>query len=81
MLKGGGAITDYEGQKAEGAYARLNQAQTPEDFKAALDEFNFYVQQGLQKLQAQAGQQRMGGGYPQQPQGGAPDYKSKYGLD
>lgn len=84
MLKGGGAITDYEGQKAEGAYARLNQAQTPEDFKAALDEFNFYVQQGLAKLQQQAGQQRMGGGYPGQqpaPQGGSVDYKSKYGLD
>ena len=74
MLKGGGAITDYEGQKAEAAYARLNQAQSEEDFKAALDEFNFYVQQGLQKLQSQAGQQRMGGGMPQQaapaPQGG-----------
>lgn len=60
MLKGGGAITDYEGQKAEAAYARLNQAQSPEDFKAALDEFNMYVQQGLAKLEAQAGQQRMG---------------------
>lgn len=82
MLKGGGAITDYEGQKAEGAYARLNQAQTPEDFKAALDEFNYYVQQGLAKLQAQAGQRPLyqGGGNGQQP---APnvDYKSKYGLD
>jgi hypothetical protein len=60
MLKGGGAITDYEGQKAEAAFARLNQAQSEDDFKAALDEFNFYVQQGLQKLQAQAGQTRMG---------------------
>lgn len=63
-LKGGGAITDYEGQKAEQAYARLNQAQSPEDFRAALDEFNYYVQQGLAKLQAQASQQQMGGGYP-----------------
>jgi hypothetical protein len=60
MLKGGGAITDYEGQKAEQAFARLNQAQSPEDFNAALDEFNMYVQQGLAKLQQQAGQQRMG---------------------
>jgi hypothetical protein len=70
MLKGGGAITDYEGQKAEGAYARLNQAQTPEDFKAALDEFNYYVQAGLQKLQAQAGQRPLyqGGGMGQQQQ-------------
>jgi hypothetical protein len=68
LLKGGGAITDYEGQKAEAAFARLNQAQSEEDFKQALDEFNFYVQQGLAKLQAQAGQQRMGGGYPPQQQ-------------
>lgn len=79
MLKGGGAITDYEGQKAEAAYARLNQAQSEEDFKAALDEFNFYVQQGLQKLQAQAGQQRLGGGG--MPQQGGGDYKSRYGLE
>lgn len=73
MLKGGGAITDYEGQKAEAAFARLNQAQSKEDFTAALDEFNFYVQQGLAKLEAQAGQQRMGGGMPgpqQAPAGG-----------
>jgi hypothetical protein len=83
LLKGGGAITDYEGQKAEAAFARLNQAQSEEDFKAALDEFNMYVQQGLYKLQQQAGQQRMGGGYPQQQPQGAPtvDYKSRYGLD
>lgn len=80
MLKGGGAITDYEGQKAEAAYARLNQAQSEEDFKAALDEFNFYVQQGLQKLQAQAGQQRLGSGPMTAPSGGD-DYKSRYGLE
>lgn len=69
MLKGGGAITDFEGQKAEAAFARMNTAQSEEDFKAALDEFNYYVQQGLSKLEAQAG---VGGG--QQPaQGGAVD--------
>ncbi len=67
-LKGGGAITDFESGKAEAAYARLNQAQSEEDFKAALDDFNFYVQQGLQKLQAQAGQQRLGGGPAGAPQ-------------
>lgn len=80
LLKGGGAITDYEGQKAEQAYARLNQAQSLQDFQAALDEFNYYVQQGLQKLQAQAGM-----GSPRQSGFGASvpqvDYKSKYGLD
>lgn len=54
MLKGGGQITDYEGQKAEQAVARMNQAQSPDDFKAALDDFNNAVQQGVQKLQAAA---------------------------
>lgn len=81
-LKGGGAITDFESQKAEAAYARLNQATGEEEFKTALDEFNRYVQQGLQKLQAQAS---MGAprqpGYGQQLPAGPVDYKTKYGLD
>ena len=55
LLKGGGAITDFEGKKAEAAFVRMNTAQKPEDFKAALDEFNLYVQQGVAKLEAQAG--------------------------
>jgi len=54
LLKGGGAITDYEGQKAEAAFARMSKAQSVEDYKAALDEFNYYVQQGVKKLQDQA---------------------------
>jgi hypothetical protein len=70
-LKGGGAITDYEGQKAEAALARLNQAQSEEDFKAALDEFNYHVQLGLQLLEQQASQQRMNqGGTIPAPGGG-----------
>ena len=52
---GGGAITDFESQKAEAAFARLNQAQSPEDFKAALDEFNSAVKEGVRKLEQQAG--------------------------
>jgi hypothetical protein len=63
LLKGGGAITDFEGQKAEAAFVRMNAAQSPEDFKAALDEFNYFVQQGVAKLEAQArGQAPTGGG-------------------
>jgi hypothetical protein len=68
MLKGGGAITEIEGLKAERAMARLDQAQSPEDFKAALDDFNAAVQQGVAKLQALSGQQ----GQPV-PQGPQPD--------
>lgn len=54
LLKGGGQITDFEGRKAEQAYIRLNQAQSPEDFKSALDDFNDAVQAGLAKLSSQA---------------------------
>lgn len=39
-LKGAGALTDFEGAKGEDAFARLNQAQTTEDFKVALQDLN-----------------------------------------
>lgn len=54
MLKGGGQITDYEGSRADAAMARMQAAQTEEDFDAALDDFNGAVQSGVQKLQMQA---------------------------
>lgn len=56
MLKGGGAITDFEGAKAEDAFARLQTAQNEGDYRKALDDFNEAVQMGLRKLQRQAGQ-------------------------
>lgn len=55
LLKGGGAITDFESKKAEGAFARLGTAQTPQDFKEALDDFGYWVRAGAEKLQRQAG--------------------------
>lgn len=67
LLKGGGAITDFESKKAEEAMIRLNTAQTEEDFIAALDQFNTMVQQGLQKLEAQVSGASGGG----RPAGGA----------
>lgn len=66
LLKGGGAITDYEGQKAEAAFARMSKAQSVEDYKAALDEFNYYVQQGVKKLQDQAAMAGKGAMAPDQ---------------
>lgn len=54
FLKGQGQITDYESSRAEAAYARMEQAQSPEDFNVALDEFNTMVQQGVRKFEAQA---------------------------
>jgi len=57
MLRGGGQITDFEGQRAEAAMARLNRAQSVADFKAALNEFNDAVAEGIRKLEAAAGGQ------------------------
>lgn len=54
MLKGGGAITDIEGQKAGAAMARLNRAQGEEEAKAALRDFREAVDIGLQKLKRAA---------------------------
>ena len=49
-LKGGGQITELEGQKAEAAQSRLNTAQSEEDFRDALMEYKFYIQQGIRRL-------------------------------
>ncbi len=83
MLKGGGAITDYEGKKAEEAFTRLSAAQNVDDYKAALDEFNYYVQAGLAKLQGQAGQRPLyqGGGMGQQPGAPAPAAPPAAGMN
>lgn len=81
-LKGGGAITEVEGQKAERAIARMQRYQSEADFKAALMDFRDAVKTGIRKLQAAAGQS---GTYPDAiaasaPAGGS-DLKKKYGLD
>jgi hypothetical protein len=55
-LKGGGQITDYEGQRAEAALLRAAEAQHPEDFKAAMMEFQLHMERGLEILRLQAGQ-------------------------
>jgi hypothetical protein len=54
MLKGGGAITDIEGQKAGAAMARLNRAQGEEEAKQALLDFKEAVDTGLRKLRRAA---------------------------
>lgn len=55
MLKGGGAITDYEGKRAEAAMARMNAAQSLPDYVAALNEFKEAVTAGVDKLRQSAG--------------------------
>jgi hypothetical protein len=69
MLRGGGQITEIEGQKAENAMARLNTAQNEQDFLQALNEFEDAIRTGIKKLEAQAGMQP--GGAPS-PSGESP---------
>lgn len=52
MLKGGGAITDYESQKAESAMARLSRVKSEEEFRAALTDLKDAITEGRAKLQA-----------------------------
>jgi hypothetical protein len=63
MLKGGGAITDIEGQKAGAAMARLNRAQSEAEAKQALIDFKEAVDTGLRKLKRAAN----GGAEPSEP--------------
>lgn len=48
-LKGGGAIANAEGQKAEAAIARLQQYQSVDSYKAALKELREVVQNGMDR--------------------------------
>lgn len=54
FLKGQGQITDFESRRAEAAMARLNAAQSPADYRAALEEFKDAVEVGLMKAKAAA---------------------------
>lgn len=60
-LKGGGAITEAEGRKAEQAIARMQRSQSEADFRIALQDFRDAVNDGVRKLQASAGET---GSYP-----------------
>lgn len=62
MLKGGGAITDYESKKAEGAMARLSRAQGDDEFKAALTDLRDAITEGAKKLEAANGAPAQQGG-------------------
>lgn len=55
-LKGGGQITQVEGDKATQAIARLQTYQDPQDFKAALQELRAIVVTGLERAKAGATQ-------------------------
>lgn len=53
-LRGGGAITEVEGAKAEAARARMDRAQTQEDFDAALEDYGDVVRRGLATARSSA---------------------------
>lgn len=56
-LKGGGAITEVEGLKAEQAIARLNAAQGESDYLSALNDLKAIIERGRQnaRMKAQGG--------------------------
>jgi hypothetical protein len=62
-LKGGGAITQVEGEKATQAIARMNAAGTEKGFIDAAKEFQDIVKKGIDKARMAAER----GGQPQQP--------------
>lgn len=51
-LKGGGHITEIEGQKATDAIGRLDTAQRPEDYRAALEELKTILAAGMARQEA-----------------------------
>lgn len=55
-LKGGGQITEVEGEAARQALGRIDRAQTTEAYKAAVAEFIQAAQAGFAKMQAAANQ-------------------------
>lgn len=54
-LRGGGQITEAEGRKATEALARLDRAQTPQDFDAALKDYEDVIRNGLAAVRQKAG--------------------------
>jgi hypothetical protein len=54
-LKGGGSITEVEGQKATQAITRMSLAQSEKEFKAAAREFQNILRKGIERSKAKLG--------------------------
>lgn len=54
-LKGGGQITEIEGQKAEAAMARLDRAQSTEEYQTALNDLIEVLNAGAERAKGRAG--------------------------
>lgn len=65
-LKGGGAITEVEGQKATDAMGRMQRSQSTEDYIAALDDLRDVVFTGIQRSKTKASMANPGA-KPSQP--------------
>jgi hypothetical protein len=65
-LKGAGQITEVEGNKATNAIARMNTAQSKEEFVKAVNEFKGVIQRGMDKARAKAGGTSQGAQQPAQ---------------
>jgi hypothetical protein len=75
-LRGGGAITEIEGNKAEQALARLDTAQTEDGFLQALNEIEGIIKSGAER----AKQKAAAGPQISAPQGVAPAAPAAPGL-
>ena len=54
-LRGGGQISNVEGERATAALARLNTAQSPQDYRQALEELSTIVRTSLSRARRSAG--------------------------
>ena len=54
-LKGGGQITEVEGQKAQDAIARMSTAQSENEFNKALDDYEAVIKSGVDRARLKAG--------------------------
>lgn len=66
-LKGAGAITEQEGKAATAAKARLDKAQTEQDFRTALGELRVALDAGKRRLATRAGRPAPSSGAGQRP--------------
>ena len=84
MLRGGGAITNIEGEKATAAINRMKLSLSYEDFKKAADDAKEVLQNGIKRAQELKAKGTWGGemGGAKAPAAGAPsvdDLLKKYG--
>ena len=68
-LKGGGQITQLEGEKAEQAMARLNTVQDPVAFREAVNELRIITENGIRRLKGETVPEYTGPTQDQDPLG------------